>query len=187
MESPCGTCGARLLRHARQSAGDRQYHQSMSIEWLQRELQLRRAYDNNGPPTLLVSIIGSCPRGQREGKRQRRRAECSRSTLVSARAKTKKTRMHTLLVHTMPSPTIRDPLLSVWGFPEVLFCFLPSTKRRFNCSPGHLLTRYFLDLPHCLYCPSTVCCCGLLAIGDFVSDQRLGRLLAAAGWQGGYP
>ena len=34
------------------------------------------------------------------------------------------------------------------------------------------------DIAHCLYCRSILCCYGLAAIGDCVTDQRLGRLVA---------
>ena len=39
----------------------------------------------------------------------------------------------------------------------------------------HICTIF--DLSHCLYCGSTLCCFGLLAVGDYVTDQRLGKLL----------
>ena len=54
--SPHEACGFRLLIYVRQPQGGR--HCRRTADWLLRELQLRRAYENNDAPSPFVLIIG---------------------------------------------------------------------------------------------------------------------------------
>lgn len=66
---------------------------------------------------------------------------------------------------------------SVWGYIPRFCSELLLYETTVDCA-AYLLNRYSTHRTACtdVVC-STLCCCGLLATGDYGTDQRLGRLL----------